>query len=399
MDGVNTDLRLIHLIQRILQCLNGALNICLNNEVKLLYLGICHGVKEVLQRYVLHAILLLDTSLEGALICQITRITLIGEHAELIACHRNALQAQNFYCVGRTGLCNGMTLGIHHSADATKGHASDKSITNAQRTTGDKNGSNRATTTIKLGLKDVAGSKGRRIALKLQNICFKQDGFKQVINANFLLGRDVYKHVGAAPLLRNDAMLGKLLAYTSGVRTGLIDLIDRNNNGYVRRLGMVDGLDGLRHHAVIRSNNQNNDIGYASTTSTHGGKGLVTRGINKGNGTTLDLNLRCTNCLSNAARLTSSNAGVTNGIQKRSLTVIDVAHNRNHGRPGLQILGIIVEGKGILLFLGHNLYIYTQVVRHQLNELIGHRLGHRKGGTQQEQALDNIISGYAEKLC
>ena len=42
---------------------------------------------------------------------------------------------------------------------------------------------------------------------------------------------------------------------------------------------MVDGFDGLRHYAVVGSHDDDYDIGYFGTASTHGGECLVAWGV------------------------------------------------------------------------------------------------------------------------
>ena len=60
---------------------------------------------------------------------------------------------------------------------------------------------------------------------------------------------------------------------------GLVDLVQRHHDGHVRGLRVVDGLDGLRHHAVIGSNHQDDDVRRLRAPRTHGGERLVARGI------------------------------------------------------------------------------------------------------------------------
>ena len=45
---------------------------------------------------------------------------------------------------------------------------------------------------------------------------------------------------------------------------------------------MVDRLDGLRHHAVVRRHDQNGDIGYLRAAGAHGGERRVARGVEEG---------------------------------------------------------------------------------------------------------------------
>ena len=78
--------------------------------------------------------------------------------------------------------------------------------------------------------------------------------------------------------------------------------------------------------------------------------------------------------------------------------MVDVAHDRDHGRARLEVGGVVVEREGVLLLLGHDLDVAAEVVGHELDELVGHGLGERERGAQQEQALDDVVGGHAEKL-
>lgn len=111
--------------ERILKSLDGALDVGLDDQVELLDLGVGDGLEEVLERHVLHTALLLDTGLERTLVGQRTRLTLVLEHAELIAGVGDGLQAQDLDGVGGTGLGDGVALGVEHGTDAAIGEAGD----------------------------------------------------------------------------------------------------------------------------------------------------------------------------------------------------------------------------------------------------------------------------------
>ena len=316
MDGADTNLGLVHLVQRILESLNGALNVSFDDEVEFLDVTVSHGVKEVLEGNVLNTVLLFNTSLKGALISKLTSVALLLEDAELIACARNGLQTKNLNCIRRTSGSNCVALRIKHCADASKCHTSNKSVADVECTACDQNSSNRAATTVKLSLKNVTRRKGVWIGLQFKDICLQKNGLEKIVDAQILLSGDINKHVLSAPLLRNNTVLGELLTNTGRICAWLINLVDCNNNWNTSSLCVVDRLNGLRHNTVVCSNNQDDNIGDLCTTSTHCGKGLVTWGIDEGNLTAVNGDLRSTDCLSNAASLASCNASVTDCVQK-----------------------------------------------------------------------------------
>ena len=264
----------------------------------------------------LDTVLLFNTSLKSTLVSKLTSVTLLLEDAELITCTRNGLQAKDLNCVRRTSSLNVIALRIEHCTDAAKCHTSNKSVADVERTARNQNSSNRAATTVKLSLKNVTRSKGVWVSLQLKDICLKNNGLEKIIDAQILLSRDVNKHVLSAPLLRNYSILGELLADAGRICAWLINLVDSNYDWNTCSLCVVNRLNGLRHNAVVCSNNQNDNVGDLCTTSTHCGKGLVTWGINEGDLTAINGDLRSTDCLSNAASLSSCNAGVTDCVQK-----------------------------------------------------------------------------------
>ena len=398
MDRVDADLGLIHLVERVLKGLDGTLDVGLDDQVELLDLGVGDGLEEVLERHVLHAALLLDASLERALLGELARVAVVLEHAELVTGVGHGLQAQDLDGVGRTGLGDGAALGVEHGADAAIGEAGNQRIAHVQGTAGHEHGSDRAAALVELGLEDVAGGKGVRVGLELEHVGLEQHGLQKVVDTDLLLGRDVDEHVLSAPLLGDDAVLGELLAHAVGVGAGLIDLVDGDDDGYASGLGVVDRLDGLGHDAVVGSHDQNDDVGHLGTTGTHGRKGGMARGIDEGDLAVVDHNLRSADCLGNAARLAGSDTGVTDGVEEARLAVVDVAHDGDDRGAWLKVGGIVVEREGVLLLGGDDLDLTAQVVGNELDEVVGHGLRHGERRAQQEQALDDVVGRNVEGL-
>ena len=86
----------------------------------------------------------------------------------------------------------------------------------------------------------------------------------------------------AAPGFRDEPVLGQLLEDPVGVGVGQVDLVDGDDDGHVGRLGVVDGLDGLGHHAVVGGHDEDHDVGDLGASGPHGGEGLVARGVDEG---------------------------------------------------------------------------------------------------------------------
>ena len=72
---------------------------------------------------------------------------------------------------------------------------------------------------------------------------------------------------------------GEFLLDFVGIGVGLVDLVDGEDywNACCRRV--VDGLDGLRHDAVVGGDDDDTDVGDLGAAGTHGGEGFVARGV------------------------------------------------------------------------------------------------------------------------
>ena len=99
---------------------------------------------------------------------------------------------------------------------------------------------------------------------------------------------------------------------------------------------MVQRLNGLRHHAVIRSDHKNGNVGNLRAAGTHSGKRLVTGGIDKGNRTVFTFDgsvyLIRTDVLGNAASFTLNDVGIPNSVQQSSFTMVNVTHHSHNRR-------------------------------------------------------------------
>ena len=108
------------------------------------------------------------------------------------------------------------------------------------------------------------------------------DRLQQLVQTLMGRRRHVDEHGVAAVLLRDQPVLGQLAADLDRVGGLLVDLVDRHHDRHVGRLGVVERLDRLRHHAVVGGHHQHGDVGRLGTTGTHGGERLVARGVDEG---------------------------------------------------------------------------------------------------------------------
>ena len=80
---------------------------------------------------------------------------------------------------------------------------------------------------------------------------------------------------------------------------------------------MGDSLLGGRHHRVVGSDDDDGDIRHLSTTGTHSGEGLMTRGVEERNLTTiLQFHVIGTDMLRDTTSLTSNHVRVTDEVEQ-----------------------------------------------------------------------------------
>ena len=80
----------------------------------------------------------------------------------------------------------------------------------------------------------------------------------------FAARRDVDEQRVAAVLLGDQPVLGELLADLGRVGALLVDLVHRDHDRHVGRLGVVERLDRLRHHAVVGGDHEHDDVGHVA---------------------------------------------------------------------------------------------------------------------------------------
>ena len=161
---------------------------------------------------------------------------------------------------------------------------------------------------------------------------------------------------------------------------------------------MVDGLDGLRHDAVVGGHHQHDDVGHLGAAGAHGGERLVTRRVDERNLAVVDLHDRRADVLRDAAGLACGDARVADGVEQRRLAVVDVAHDGDHGGPRLQVLVAVVVHHGVFLFGRHDAHLAPHVVGDELDQVVGHRLREREHLAQHEQPLDDVVGLHADGL-
>ena len=123
--------------------------------------------------------------------------------------------------------------------------------------------------------------------------------------------------VFTAPFLDEEVHVGQLSLDAVGVGTGFVNLVDGEDDGNTCRLGVVDGLDGLRHNLVVGGDDNDGDVGHLGTSGTHGREGLVAGGVEEGDLTAVSgLHLIGTDVLGDAARLAGDDVSFADIVEE-----------------------------------------------------------------------------------
>ena len=168
---------------------------------------------------------------------------------------------------------------VEHGANFSVHVADDEIVAGAQCAVLHQHGGDRAASAIEFGFEHNAGCRTIGGRLQFLQVGDEADHFHQQIEVGLLLGGNIDENRLAAPLFRHQAAIGELLLHAIGDGVGLVDLVDCDDDRNFRRVGMIDGFEGLRHHAIIGSDHQHDDVGGLCAASTHAGKGFVTRRI------------------------------------------------------------------------------------------------------------------------
>ena len=80
--------------------------------------------------------------------------------------------------------------------------------------------------------------------------------------------------------------------------------------GTSARLGVVEGLDGLGHDAVVGRHDQDDDVGDLGAPGPHGGERLVARGVDERDQLAVVVDLVGADVLGDAARLAGDHVGL-----------------------------------------------------------------------------------------
>ena len=265
--------------------------------------------------------------------------------------------------------------------------ATDKVVADLQRPGLHEHRRDRATAALEVGIHNRSDRVAVGVRLQLEDIGRQDDGRQQVVDALAGSRAQVHTLMLAAVVARDDALLGELLVHAIYVRVVLVDLVDRDDDRHPRGPRVVDRLDSLGHHAVVRGDDQHHQVSDLRAASPHGGERFVAWRVDEHDRVPVGgLDLVGANPLRDATRLAGGDARLADRVEDRRLAVVDVAEHGHDGRPCLELGGVLVGEAEQLLAGGrhHVALAFGRLDRHHVlacdrldreAELVGHDLG------------------------
>ena len=129
---------------------------------------------------------------------------------------------------------------------------------------------------------------------------------------------------------------------------------------------MVDRLLRLRHDAIVRGDDQDDDVRRLGSASPHRREGLVARRVQEGHLAVRSRDLIGADVLSDPAELLFGDLRFPDGVQQRRLAVVDVAHDRDHRRAQRELTRIEVFLVDDVAFHRTDLDVEIELVGHEL---------------------------------
>ena len=272
----------------------------------------------------------------------------IAEHLEQVAGMGNRFKPQDLDRHGGNGGLHRLAVEIQHGPDFSRDRAGDKGVPDLQGAVLNQDGCHRSSASVQLGFHD--GSHGRSLGVGFEalQIGDQQNHLQQQVQVGFLDGGDFYGYRVSAPVFRCQAVGGQALLDLVHLGIGPVDLVDGHDHGNLGGPGMVDGLQRLRHHAVVGRHHQHDDVGHLGSPSPHHGEGFMARSVQEGDQALVLFDLVGPDVLGDASGFLGGDVGFSDRIQQGGLAVVHVAHDGDHRRPRRDVLRLFL-GNGFIL--------------------------------------------------
>jgi hypothetical protein len=285
VDDLDAHLLSGHAGERIGQNFDGTGDVALDDEGQVFDAGLANLLGKAFERDARAFGELGVALLHLAVLRDALGLVAVGYNEEGVAGVGHGFEAEDFDGCGWAGFFDGAAAVVEHGANFAEGVADDIAVVEAKGSVLNEDGGHCAAAAIELGLDDAADGLAAWGCLGRADVGDEADHFKQQVEVDSLFGGDFNEDgalvAGAGPFFRDEASVGKLLLDALGVGFRLVDLVDGHDDGDVGGLGVVNGLKGLGHDAVVGGDHDDHDVSDLCAAGSHAGEGLMAGGIEK----------------------------------------------------------------------------------------------------------------------
>ena len=194
---------------------------------------------------------------------------LVRRGAELVTGLGHGRQTEHLDRRRRTGRLHLLALVVDHRPHAAPGRAGHDRVADVELALVDEDRGDGTPTDVELGLEHDALGPPVRVGPELLELGHDEQLVEQVVDAEVLGRRHLDDDRVAAPRLGNQLVLGQLAEDALRVGVVLVDLVHGHDDRHLGRLGVVDRLDRLGHHAVVSGDDEHDDVRRVGTAGAH----------------------------------------------------------------------------------------------------------------------------------
>ena len=256
-----------------------------------------------------------------------------------------------------------------------------------------EHGRHRSAPAVEPGLDDRAFSAAFGIGDQIEQFGLQRDRLEQLVEIDILGRRNLDRESIAAERLDLHVMLQQLLHHSLRICLGFVDLVDRDDDRRLGRLGVSNRLDRLRHDAVVGGHDQHDDVGDFRSPRAHGGEGRVARRVDERDRLAAGRDdLVGADVLGDAAGFARHHIGVADRVEQRGLAVIDMAHDGDDGRARRRRAFFVrpIEQAFLDVGFGDPLDRMPHLLGDELGGVGVERVGQRHHAALAHQKLDHV---------
>ena len=322
----------------------------------------------------------------------LARLAFVGQHCQFLPGIRYFRQPLDLHRDRGTGRGDVAAVLVEHCAHPAVDRSNQHHIAAIEGAGLDQHGGHRAAALVEPRFDHDASSGRCGRSLEFEHLGLQQYLFEQFVDALPGLGRYRDERSVAAELLRHYVVLQELLLHFFRVGFVLVDLVDRDHQRHFGGLCMVDCLDRLGHHTVVRCDDEDHQVGDFRPARAHRREGFVARGIEEGNHATRRFNVVGPDVLGNSARLAGSHLGAANVVEQRGLAMVNVAHHGDHGWARLACIALGPRLRKVSLGIGElrGLGIVPHLLDDDHSGLLVEHLIDRDHGAELHHHLDDL---------